>query len=320
MSFPTEIEHPQKWREASGAAGSGACLITVAICTHNRSTDMAVCLSALVPQARATATPVIIVDSGSSPTEANALRCLAELYGVDHLRLEMPGLSAARNAALDHAKTEWVAFLDDDAVPEQDWITALTKTLAQTAANVAVVGGRVIPEFPDGSCPEITDRWLLLLSCVDRPGQGEVGAGFNVCGANLSVRRAALDVTCRFPLTLGRTGTRLISGEEAYLIERLALDGWISLYTDAFSVRHRIQRERLLPQWAFKRAYWEGVSRLRIRKEIGLPLPLSVHPVKLLASLPLLWVMGRWTKNVDWGIRYAMALGSLHERFGVEVA
>ncbi len=55
-------------------------------------------------------------------------------------RIAEPGISLARNLGLRVATSEWVAFLDDDALPAPDWADQLLPLLA--AASPQVPGGR----------------------------------------------------------------------------------------------------------------------------------------------------------------------------------
>jgi glycosyltransferase involved in cell wall biosynthesis len=292
--------------------------ITASVCTHNRARDVALCLQALATQAQAAGMPLIVVDSGSDDENAEKLAHLSKLHGAMHVRMEQPGLSLARNAAHQHADTQWIAYVDDDAVPHADWAARLKAVLKDAPADVALIGGKVIPRWPAGAEPaNITERWKLLLSCVDTDGRGDVRTGRNVCGANLAVRRSALDHAGLFPVTLGRTGTRLISGEESYLIERLIELGFRSVYDSSFAVDHRIEPERMTPRWAADRAYWEGVSRVRILKELGRPLPIDLRIAKLAASLPVLLGLRLTSDNPDYAMRFSMAQGSLREQLGL---
>jgi glycosyltransferase involved in cell wall biosynthesis len=123
----------------------------VAICTHNRVEDADLCLTALVPQAEESGLSVLLVDSGSDPANAARLRQLALAHKVEHVRIDTPGLSLARNAAHQHASTDWIVFLDDDAIPEPNWASSLVLTLCNVSAEVAIVGGKISPMWPVGS-------------------------------------------------------------------------------------------------------------------------------------------------------------------------
>ncbi len=111
---------------------------------------------------------------------------------------------------------------------------------------------------------------------------------FNICGANLAVRRSALCAGGRLPGRPRPRGGRLISGEEAYLIARLRQQDIFSVYDDRFVVDHSSSAERMAPALAVKRAFWEGFSHVRILQALGAAIPRSLAPIKLILSIPIL--------------------------------
>ncbi|MGV2981880.1 glycosyltransferase family 2 protein [Camelimonas sp. ID_303_24] len=288
---------------------AGAPLATIAICTHDRSGSVAACLASLAAQAAQAGFPVLLVDSASSPAEAEALRAIASASGAELVRCAEAGLSRARNLAASQAQGQWIVYVDDDILAFPDWAEELAACLRAAPDDVVAIGGQVRALWPmDVRHGHIGQRWKQLLSCTDQPGSGPV-PGFNVFGANLAVRRAALQAVGGFPTRLGRIGKRLISGEESFVIERLRQEGLRVRYDARFGVDHCISPERMTVPWVRQRAYWEGVSRIRIHQELGKPLPASLNPVKLAASLPLL--MGLGAVSPEFAIRCAMAWGSL---------
>ena len=291
-------------------------IVTIAICTHNRADDVEVCLQSTSPQAKKLRLKMLIIDSASAPDQAAKLKQSADDHGAFYFRCDEPGLSIARNRAHEEAENEWIVYLDDDAVPHEDWAARLVEALSEADTSTAVIGGKIAPRWPDGvDANHITQRWMLLLSCVTDEGVGEVSDGHNVCGANFAIRRSALEAVGLFPLGLGRIGARLISGEEAYVVARLEELGFSSRYDSAFVVDHVIQAERMQLEWAAKRAYWEGFSRARLFKKLGRPSPPAMNPLKLAASLPALFGLKTFSSDPDFAIRYNMALGSLAEQF-----
>ena len=112
--------------------------ISVVVCTHNGDGTLRECLSGL----RALRYPdyeVIVVSDGSTDESAPIARehgyCLIE---HDHI-----GLAAARNAGLEAATGEIVAYIDDDACPDPDWLTYLADSF--TTEDWAGVGGPNVP-------------------------------------------------------------------------------------------------------------------------------------------------------------------------------
>ena len=66
------------------------------------------------------------------------------------------GVSAARNTACEQAAGDILAFIDDDATAEPDWIEKIHRVFNDP--TVSCVGGPVIPVFERGSIPE---QWYM---------------------------------------------------------------------------------------------------------------------------------------------------------------
>jgi GT2 family glycosyltransferase len=74
---------------------------------------------------------------------------------VIYLRSEPRNKSAALNAGIAAAPTEWLAFTDDDTEPDPDWLLRAGDYLRKIGVRVA--GGRVIPGPMEGRVPS----WLV---------------------------------------------------------------------------------------------------------------------------------------------------------------
>jgi glycosyltransferase involved in cell wall biosynthesis len=89
--------------------------ISVIIPAYNAAAFLREALESVRAQTRPAA-EVIVVDNGS--TDASPV--IAQDAGARVLRLERPGLSAARNAGIRAATQPWIAFLDGDDVWDPD--------------------------------------------------------------------------------------------------------------------------------------------------------------------------------------------------------
>jgi O-antigen biosynthesis protein len=106
------------------------------------------------------------------------------------------GIGAARNAGIDAAAGEIVAFIDDDAVPEPTWLDHLVAAMEDTGASAATghVRGR------NGISFQWRDRVIRRDGSIDhRPGDGDLplappaGAGVTMLeGTNMAFRRDIL--------------------------------------------------------------------------------------------------------------------------------
>lgn len=74
-----------------------------------------------------------------------------------------PGLSAARNLGIEHAKGDIIAFIDDDALPFPDWADKIVEVYQDD--SVIGVTGPILPLWEDGSMdwfPKELD-WILVV-------------------------------------------------------------------------------------------------------------------------------------------------------------
>lgn len=238
-------------------------MLSVVLCTHARPDYLRACLAGLAGQSRKDF-EVLVVDSASPAEEARAVASLASEAGARLLRTDEPGLSRARNLGLAEAAGGWVAFLDDDAVPEPGWAAAMLDRIGALPERAAAIGGRIIPAWeaplPGWWPPSLRG----VLTIIEWEGFGEVGVdlpeGVEIYGANMAFAAAPLREVGGFPETLGRVGDRLLSGEEVEVVAGLRARGYRAFYEGAAAVRHSIQRERLRPGWLLSRLLWQGAT------------------------------------------------------------
>lgn len=117
--------------------------MSVVLCSYNGSRTISESLDALL-ELDYPDYEVIVVDDGSTDHTA----ALADRPGVRLIRAAHGGLSNARNTGLHAAKGDIVAYIDDDAYPDPDWLAHLAATF--TSSTHAGVGGPNISPPSDG--------------------------------------------------------------------------------------------------------------------------------------------------------------------------
>jgi GT2 family glycosyltransferase len=206
--------------------------VSVVVCTHNGSRTIADCLEGLslldYPRYE-----VIVVDDGSTDGTADVVR---RFGGVRLIRTENRGLSSARNTGLHAARHEIVAYIDDDARPDPDWLNYVADTLART--DHAGVGG---PNVPPAGCGAVADAVAMA------PG-GPVHVlltdeiAEHIPGCNMAFRRERL-------LAIGGFDPQFrIAGDDVDVCWRLQGRGWTLGFNPAAMVWHR-RRDTVRGYW-----------------------------------------------------------------------
>jgi glucosyl-dolichyl phosphate glucuronosyltransferase len=284
--------------------------LTVAICTHDRSSDLAECLNSLCLQ-NLSDIQLLVVDSASAVVEKEAIEDLSKRYRkVQLIRLNEPGLAKARNAAIAAARAPWIAYLDDDTVPSPTWAITALKIISDVPPDCAVIGGRTTALVAAGDVPSIGRRWQQLLSIVDVTGEGDQTTHPRIVGANIIFRTDVLRKLGGFSLVLGRVRSSLLSGEEKLLTERIVATGNRLWYSDRLHVEHRIDQIRFSRAWAARRAYWDGVSDRRIEVLMGRRFSIG-RLLKVAIALPVLALLYPIRGQQEFFIRFWYNVGWL---------
>jgi O-antigen biosynthesis protein len=161
--------------------------VSVVVCTHNGQATLDECLGRLVTLSYPDY-EVIVVNDGASE---ECSRIAAE-HGVTLIETEHRGLGHARNVGIEAATGEIVAFLDDDAYPDSDWLHYVAALLR--ANGHAGVGGPNIPPEDDGfvaECVAVAPGGPIHVLVSDREAE-------HVPGCNMAFRKDVLEEVGRF--------------------------------------------------------------------------------------------------------------------------
>ncbi len=241
--------------------------LTVAICTRARLHYVERCIGALARQD--TGAPpwrLLVVDNDVSGASAARLKeLIAPFPGATYLPCAREGISHARNASLEAAGEGWIAYLDDDAVPEPGWLAGLAAAHADAPAGTAVIAGRIDPEY-EAPLPAWWPASMMgILSVQPVAGRGRMGIDplpgpVWAIAANLAFAVRPLLEAGGFPDWPSRKGTSLLSGEEAYAARLLQERGHVVWYDDRMRALHTIQAPRMSPGWLLRRMRGQGAT------------------------------------------------------------
>ncbi len=137
--------------------------ISVVIPTYRRPEALARCLDALAVQTFSEREfEVIVVDDGSGAPPHAVVERMASRLTITLLTREHGGPGAARNTGVAAARGARIAFVDDDCLPEPDWLTELVRVSA--LHDHALVAGRVENALignPFAEASQLLTSWLV---------------------------------------------------------------------------------------------------------------------------------------------------------------
>jgi GT2 family glycosyltransferase len=218
--------------------------ISVVVCTYNGARIIRDCLKGLAsldyPNYE-----VIVVNDGSTDNTAT----IVQEYGFRLITTENQGLSSARNTGMEAATGEIIAYTDDDARPDRDWLTYLAATFMDR--DYVAVGGPNIAPPDDG----------LIAQCVSNSPGGPIHIllsdteAEHIPGCNLAVRKVSLRAIGGFDPVYR------VAGDDVDVCWRLRDRGWKLGFSPSAMVWHH-RRNSVRAYWKQQKGYGKAEALL----------------------------------------------------------
>jgi glycosyltransferase involved in cell wall biosynthesis len=240
--------------------------ISLIVATYNRAEQLLVTLSSVAAQQTAPQRwECIIVDNNSTDDTRQRVASFIAEHPDRNIRYHFEpqqGLSHARNAGIGIAQGDIIAFVDDDERIAEGFFDAYLSLFAEHSDAMAA-GGKIIAEYPTGR-----PRWMSQYT--EQPIANPMDFGQSVKlfpthripgGGNMAMRSRLFSTIGVFNTSLGRSGKRLLGGEESDLFERIAKHGYRVYYVPRAVMYHIIPAEKLTRDYFIRLATNIGISQ-----------------------------------------------------------
>jgi GT2 family glycosyltransferase len=173
---------------------------SIVIPTRARPAYLEVALASILPQAQAAGVEVLVIDDAVAST---AMRALVERLGARYEPNSGSfGLNVARNTGVERSTGELVVFVDDDVRVRPGWLRALLRA-AEENPDVEVFTGPIEPRL-EGSRLRTCGREGPPITSLQL-GTRDMDTRY-AWGANMTIRRAALERVGQFEVSLEHAG------------------------------------------------------------------------------------------------------------------
>jgi glycosyltransferase involved in cell wall biosynthesis len=302
--------------------------VSVVLCTWNRATLLPGALAALLAQQDPPPHEIVVVDNAST----DRTREVVDRFRAAHPCLRYvfegsPGLSHARNTGVRATRGPLVAFTDDDVRVPATWLRTIVDVLHRRP-DAACVGGPVLPQL-DGRVP----RWLTAAQWSALGVQNYSAEPFRVdpsrpvclIGANLIIRREALDAVGPFDPSVQRVGDGIGSTEDHEYHVRLWASGRHGMYEPELLVHALVSDERLAKAYHRRWHYGHGrhIARMRLpdvertrRRVLGIPAHVIRQAAADLVGSVAGLMRGDAAQAFSRELRLWFAAGFIRERLG----
>lgn len=235
---------------------------SIIICSFNRFEHLSKTIESAIQALKSRKDyELLIIDNNSTDNTAK----LNELYNskkeVKYYCEINQGLSHARNRGITEATGEILIYLDDDISLPENYFEICDSIFDNP--DVKIAGGKVLPYKVE--IPEWLPKKFYYLASVFDIGN-EIKETSQLMGGNCALRKEVVEKVGKYDISLGRTGKKLMGGEENDYFDRARRLGYKLIYNPELFIFHKIN-DKLNKNYILEYAYHNGLSNSRVYKE-----------------------------------------------------
>jgi len=235
--------------------------LTIIICTHNRCELLKDCLRSFEQQTCKAFQLLVIDNLSEDGTAKYSQEIVKKTDWIDYQICSEVGLSHARNIGAEIASTEWVGYVDDDAVVPVNFIQLIIEEIKR--AEYDAFGGVYYPWYREGRPIWYSDRWGGNYHEYVKQGRRELQAGEYFSGGIAFYRKELISKTGGFDTNFGMKGSQIGYGEENVFQDLIRVNGGKLGINPNISMKHLVADYKLKISWHRRAQFESGKSSAR---------------------------------------------------------
>lgn len=260
--------------------------ISVIMCTHNRAFLLPDVLNSLekTEPPENTEIELVIVDNACSDNTFQTIEEYAQNSKFKTIPLKEPkkGKTFALNTAINIAKGNLLAFVDDDHLISPGYFKAIHSAL-ENYPDFNLFCGRIMPNW-DGTEPAwvhddinypIRPFPIPNFNMGDHVLEVQLDKGMFIPGAgNLVIKESVFEDIGLFSEGFGPKGHNLRGGEDLEFVRRALKQGERLIYIPEILQYHQVDKKKLTLNYVIKKAYYRSMAAYQLNKKISsAPIP-----------------------------------------------
>jgi glucosyl-dolichyl phosphate glucuronosyltransferase len=268
-------------------------MITVCICTYNRSNYLSKALTGLDEMSgqKKIEWEVLVVDNNSNDNTKKVVGEFRTKLPIRYVIEKSQGLSHARNRAIKECMGNVLFYLDDDAVVHPGWLISMCRAI-RNFPEASFFGGRILPKWDQGKPSWLHDESMpLLAGVIGHYDLGDQARMYGTrdplpVGGNFGLTRNLFVNLPPFRTDLGVVGTIPGRGEEIEYLERAVSQSYKGVYVGDALCYHHVSSKKMTLGYMYRIGIQKGIAARRVDREHG-----GIGSVKeeLLYGLKGLW-------------------------------
>lgn len=241
--------------------------ISVLICTYNRADYLSGAIESCLNQTLAPDQyEILVADNNSTDRTRELVNTYMQKYkNIRYIFEPVQGLNITRTSAAKSAQGKYIAYLDDDARADKEWLAVLLDAFEAQSPNPVCVGGKIFLDW-EGPRPDwFPKEFDALHAYLDHGDQGFYLKADTpehyLIGTNMAFFRQMVIDMGGFRTHCGRLKRRTISGAETEMINRIIGEGFPVYYCPEAIVKHIVVPERRTKKFLIKRVKGDGATQ-----------------------------------------------------------